>query len=36
MTIENENNYQNSKHSLICNEKLDDKTVRDHCLITGK
>ena len=36
MTIENENNYQNSKHCSICNEKLDDKTVRDHCLITGK
>ena len=36
MTIENENNYQNSQDCWICNEKLDNKKVRDHCYITGK
>ena len=25
MTIEDENNYQNSQDCWICNEKLDDK-----------
>ena len=38
MTIQDENNYQNSQDSLICNEKLDEDKdkVRDHCHITGK
>ena len=36
MTIENENNYQNSQDCWICNEKLDKNKVRDHCHITGK
>ena len=36
MTIEDENNYQNSKDCWICNEKLDKDKVRDHCHITGK
>ena len=36
MTIEDENNYQNLEHCWICNEKLDDKKIRDHCHITGK
>ena len=36
MTLEDENNYQNSEHCWICNEKLDNKKVRDHCHITGK
>ena len=38
MTIEDENNYQNSQDCWICNEKINknkDK-VRDHCHITGK
>ena len=36
MTIEDENNYQNSQDCWICNEKLDKDKVRDHCHITGK
>ena len=36
MTIEDENNYQNSQDCWICNEKLDKNKVRDHCHITGK
>ena len=32
MTIEDENNYQNSQNCWTCNEKLD----KDHCHITGK
>ena len=36
ITIEDENNYQNSEHCWICNEKLDEKKRRDHCHITGK
>ena len=36
LTIEDENNYQNSQDCWICNEKLDNKKVRDHCYITGK
>ena len=36
MTIEDEDNYQNSQNCWICNEKIDDKKVRDHCHITGK
>ena len=38
MTIENENNYQNSNDCWICNEKIikNKDKVRDHCHITGK
>ena len=38
MTIEDENNYQNSEDCWICNEKIteDKDKVRDHCHITGK
>ena len=36
MTIEDENNYQNSQDCWICNEKLDQAKVRDHCLKTVK
>ena len=36
MTIENENNYQNSQDCWICNEKLDETKVKDYCHITGK
>ena len=36
MTIEDEDNYQNSQNCWICNEKIDDKKVRDHCHITGR
>ena len=36
MTIEDENNYQNSEYCWICNEKIDDKKARDHCHITGR
>ena len=36
LTIEDENNYQNSQDCWIGNEKLDDKKVRDYCHITGK
>ena len=36
MTIEDEDNYQNSQNCWICNEKIDDKKVMDHCHITGK
>ena len=36
MTIEDENNYQNSQDCWICNKKLDKDKVRDHCHITGK
>ena len=35
-TIEDENNYQNSKDCWIFNEKLDKNKVRDHYHITGK
>ena len=38
MTIEDENNYQNSKDCGICNEKITkskDK-IRGYCHITGK
>ena len=31
ITIEDENNYQNSEHCWICNEKLDEKKRRNHC-----
>ena len=36
MTIEDENNYQNSKDCWICNQKInkDKDKVRDHCHIT--
>ena len=36
MTMENENSYQNSQDCWICNEKLDQAKVRDHCLKTVK
>ena len=36
MTIENENNYQNSQDCWICNEKLDETKLRDHCHKTVK
>ena len=36
MTIEDGNNYQNSKDCWICDEKLDKHNVRDHYHITGK
>ena len=38
MTIEDEDNYQNSQYFWICNEKInkDKDKVRDHCHITGK
>ena len=38
MTIEDENNYQNSKDCSIFNLKInkDKDKVRDHCHITGK
>ena len=36
MTIANENNYQNAQDCWICNEKLDETKVRDHCHIAGK
>ena len=38
MTIEDEDNYQNSQYCWICNEKInkDKDKVRDHCHITGK
>ena len=38
MTLEDENNYQNSKDCLICNQKInkDKDNVRDHCHITGQ
>ena len=38
MTIENEDDYQNSKDFWICNQKInkDKDKVRDHCHITGK
>ena len=29
MTIEDENNYENSKYCWICNEKIDKDKVRD-------
>ena len=35
-TIEDGNNYQNSKDCWICDEKLDKHNVRDHYHITGK
>ena len=36
MTIEDGNNYQNSEDCWICNEKIIEDKVRDHCHITGK
>ena len=38
MTIEDEDNYQNSQYCWICNKKInkDKDKVRDHCHITGK
>ena len=36
MTIENENNYQNSQDCWICNEELDKNKVRNHCHTTGE
>ena len=36
MIIEDEDNYQNSEYCWICNEKIDDKKVRDLCHITGR
>ena len=36
MTIEDENNYQNSEYCWICNEKIDDKKGKDLCHITGR
>ena len=36
MTIENENNYQNSERCWICNEKIIKDKVRDHCHVTSK
>ena len=36
MTTEDEKNYQDSQDCWICNEKLDETKVRDHCYITGK
>ena len=38
MTIENEDDYQNSKDFWICNQKInkDKDKVRDYCHITGK
>ena len=36
MTTEDENDYQNSEYCWICNEKIIEDKVRDHCHITGK
>ena len=38
ITIEDENNYQNSQDCWICNEKIneDKDKVREHCHVTGK
>ena len=36
VTIEDEENYQNSQNCWICNEKVIKDKVRDHCHITGK
>ena len=36
ITTEDEKNYQDSQDCWICNEKLDETKVRDHCYITGK
>ena len=36
MTTEDEKNYQDSQDCWICNEKLDETKVRDHCHIAGK
>ena len=37
MTIEDENNYQNSQDCYICNQKINNKDkVRYHCHITGE
>ena len=33
MTIEDENNYQNSEDCWICNEKIIEDKVRDHCIV---
>ena len=35
MTIEDENNYNNSQDCYICNQKIKDK-IRYHCYITGE
>ena len=37
MTIEDEDNYQNSQNCWICDEKIINRDkARDHCHITGK
>ena len=36
MTIEDENNYQNSEDCWICIEKIIEDKVREHCHITSK
>ena len=38
MTVEGEDNYQNSQDCWICNQNInkDKDKVRDHCHITGK
>ena len=33
MTIEDENNHQNSEDCWICNEKIIEDKVRDHCIL---
>ena len=35
MTINTERKYNDSEICWICNEKLDETKVRDHCHITG-
>ena len=35
MTINDEKKYNDSEICWICNEKLDETKVRDHCHITG-
>ena len=36
MTMQDEKNYQDSQDCCICNKKLDETKVTDHCHITGK
>ena len=36
MTTEDEQNYQDSQDCWICNEKLDETKVIDHCHMAGK
>ena len=36
MTTQDEEIYNNSQISWICNEELNTDKVRDHCHITGK